>query len=689
MKKTYLAILLAVVMVLSIPLAAFAATATPPTVTGTYDDTDEMWYPTFLVWYDVNKDGTQGEGEMTLSDITIIAIDKATGQEVGQATSIMGASYFNELPAGEYIFRIILPEGMDYYTASVKNSFGSSMHAERMGKCIVEFEYTASPYEQTQFLIGVYSLGDSYFSGYVWNDVDGDGVRPDFDGWSGGSNTEGENETGVSGAVVTAVNTQNSRQTYTATTNEVGFYEFSALPAGEYTFTVEIPGQTNVTFTTPVGGTATVEVTEPDGQSLDFGLGRPGTVPPVTQAPDPVATQTPSGTPTQNPSATPTQRPNGDQPKLYGFVWWDANQNKLRPGYNDPDDPNGAEEGIEGAIVTAYDSQGLPVASATTQELGQYEMYLPEGRYTISVSLPKDITNFIYTTPKGGETVLPLLKPTDYEQNFGVAQGPGGTAATEVPEPTVTLPPAVYTTPEPGDTPTLIPGGTPGTGAKLNTEDHYAYIVGYEDGTIRPQNKITRQEVATIFFRLLTDESRNIYKATENPFSDVSAGLWSNMAISTMTNAMVLKGYEDGTFRPANNITRAEFATIAAKFDSHSYVGPDKFSDISGHWANEYINRAAAMGWINGYEDGTFRPDAYITRAEAMTLVNNVLNRHVLPEGMTSDVKVWPDNDPSMWYYAAIEEATNSHEYKERAADEKNETWTTLRENRDWAALEK
>ena len=695
--KKLLSILLIVALALGIPAASYAATA----IFGVEEE-DEMWYPTFLVWYDVNGDGTQGEGEMTLNNITVIAVDMATGQEVGQATGLMGSYYFNELSVGEYIFRIVLPDGMDYYTASVKNSFGSSLYAERTEKGVVEFEYKASPYEQTQFLIGVTALGDSYFSGYVWNDVDGDGVRPDFDGWSGGSNTEGENETGIEGAVVTAVNTQNSRATYTATTDNVGLYTFENLPAGEYTFTVEIPGQTNVTFTTPTGGAATVEVTEPDGQSVDFGVGKP------------------QGGNQQGGNPNPQSGIS-----FYGFVWIDADQNKLRPGY---DDTNAAsqyyEQGIEGATVTFKDQKGNVVATAVTQELGQYQVSVPSltsatsasSTYIASVTLPDGYESYFYTTPVGGRIILTVEGEGQFEQNFGVASnGTSAPTATptvtetatpgENPQPTPATVPGVTMTPSPDDpsgTPTEDPDGTPtedpdggklvpgtgGTIVKLNAEEHYAYIVGYEDGYIRPENQITRQEVATIFFRLLTDESREAAKATDNSFSDVSAANWSNMAISTMANAGVLNGYEDGTFRPTNNITRAEFATIAAKFDSHAYVGPDKFSDISGHWANEYINRAAAMGWINGYEDGTFRPDAYITRAEAMTLVNNVLNRHVLPEGMTSDAIIWPDNPSDKWYYTNIEEATNSHYYL-RVDGEKNETWSALRPNRDWTELEK
>ena len=149
----------------------------------------------------------------------------------------------------------------------------------------------------------------------------------------------------------------------------------------------------------------------------------------------------------------------------------------------------------------------------------------------------------------------------------------------------------------------------------LNREDHYAYLAGYTDGTIRPEGNITRAEVATIFFRLMTDEYREDCWSTSSGFTDVTAANWYNNAISTTAQAGWIAGYEDGSFRPNAYITRAEFATIAARFLSEDYAGGHRFNDIQGHWAAEYIDRAAAAGWIGGYEDGTFRPNAYITRA--------------------------------------------------------------------------
>ena len=226
---------------------------------------------------------------------------------------------------------------------------------------------------------------------------------------------------------------------------------------------------------------------------------------------------------------------------------------------------------------------------------------------------------------------------------------------------------------------------------ELNTEDHYAYIVGYEDGSVQPEGDITRAEVATIFFRLLTDESRNEYWSQTNPYSDVSADDWFNNAVSTLTNAGVLDGYEDGTFKPNGNITRAEFATITARFFEATYDGENLFPDIEGHWAQDYINEAANAGIVNGYEDGTFRPQQYITRAEAVTMVNRTIERHPDADHLLDDMITWPDNPETAWYYEQIQEATNSHEYTMNTDNEQNpyEIWTKLLPNRDWSELEK
>ena len=223
----------------------------------------------------------------------------------------------------------------------------------------------------------------------------------------------------------------------------------------------------------------------------------------------------------------------------------------------------------------------------------------------------------------------------------------------------------------------------------LNGDDHYAYIVGYPDKTVRPQNGITRAEVATIFFRLLTDETRDANSTKSNSYSDVAAGAWYNHAVSTLSAMGIVKGDSHGKFNPNAPITRAEFAAIAARFDDKANTTTADFSDIASHWAKNEISAASNNGWITGYPDGTFRPDNKITRAEAMTLVNRVLKR--LPEteeDLHDDMIKWSDNsDVSQWFYLDVQEATNSHYYQTK--ENQFEKWTKLRETRDWTELEK
>ena len=231
---------------------------------------------------------------------------------------------------------------------------------------------------------------------------------------------------------------------------------------------------------------------------------------------------------------------------------------------------------------------------------------------------------------------------------------------------------------------------TPLAGAiGLNNVDHFAYMIGYGDGTIHPTANITRAEVATIFFRLMNDEFRSENWATENDFSDVALGQWFNNAISTSANAGKLGGYGDGTFRPNNAITRAEFTAIAVRFLSDEIQDTDAgdFADTANHWAAAEIRRAAAAGWINGYSDGTFRPDAYISRAEAATIINRMLGRVPDADHLLDEMTVWSDNSATEWYYAEIQEATNSHAY-ERDELGVVEMWTTLQAARNWQELE-
>lgn len=224
----------------------------------------------------------------------------------------------------------------------------------------------------------------------------------------------------------------------------------------------------------------------------------------------------------------------------------------------------------------------------------------------------------------------------------------------------------------------------------LNKEIHFNYVIGYTDGTIRPNNDISRAEVATIFFRLLTDEAREQYDKTTSSFSDIKDGAWCCRAVSTLTNMGIIKGYTDGTFQPNKSITRAELATIIARFAKLD-VNTKTFSDITGHWAQKSIELAAGNGWINGYEDGTFRPNNNITRAETFAMINRVLDRQtesvsdLLP---TSEMNMWSDNlNENAWYYKDVQEATNYHKC-DRVGDSVYEKWTEKVPDIDWASYQ-
>ena len=218
---------------------------------------------------------------------------------------------------------------------------------------------------------------------------------------------------------------------------------------------------------------------------------------------------------------------------------------------------------------------------------------------------------------------------------------------------------------------------------KLNGDDHFAYVIGYPDGKVHPKGNISRAETATIFFRLLKADIRDGNLTADNDFSDVSDGQWHNKAISTMAKLGIVKGRRADRFDPDASITRAEFAAICARFNTKPVENSGSFSDISGHWAENEIERAAAFGWISGYPDGTFRPDARITRAEAMTMINRVLCRMPQNESDLLDSMVtWPDNKPSDWHYLAVQEATNSHDFNRQG--EVGESWTKLTSVPDW-----
>ena len=223
--------------------------------------------------------------------------------------------------------------------------------------------------------------------------------------------------------------------------------------------------------------------------------------------------------------------------------------------------------------------------------------------------------------------------------------------------------------------------------AMLNGSDHFAYVVGYEDGCVRPNGLISRAETSSIFFRLLKDSVRDSKLLTTNTYADVPSDHWANTAISTMTGLGIVQGYNSTTFEPSAPITRAQFAAICARFDTGKSSGTQTFTDIKGHWAEKYIERAAELGWIKGFEDGTFRPDTYITRAQAMTMINRVLNR--IPEetsDLLSSMNVWPDCTSNDWFYLAVQEATNSHDFKHKAGN--YETWTGMNTDPNWTRYE-
>ena len=312
------------------------------------------------------------------------------------------------------------------------------------------------------------------------------------------------------------------------------------------------------------------------------------------------------------------------------------------------------DSGATSTLVTAVSGNGEPV-SINGQALSTGG--------SATVAIPNSGTTDIVVKIGAKTYTLTILRNSGTGGNEG---GGGGSS-----KPTV-------------DIPDDVPTG-------LNGDDHFAYIVGYPNGNVEPNGNITRAEVATIFFRLLTEEVRTANSTQSNSLSDVTRGQWFNHAVSTLSSMGIVKGHNDGTFAPNAPITRAEFAAIAARFDDKNTDTSSKFTDIASHWAKNEIGIAANKGWINGYPDGTFRPNQYITRAEAMTLVNRVLNR--LPENssdlLDSMIK-WPDNsDASAWYYLAVQEATNSHAYSDKSKDDKYEKWTTIRDARDWTELEK
>ena len=354
------------------------------------------------------------------------------------------------------------------------------------------------------------------------------------------------------------------------------------------------------------------------------------------------------------------------------------------------------QEGTEVAIDKAptregYIFKGWYADEALTQAVSKVTM---DSDKTVYAKWEKELKNFTLTYVSNGGTEfdpetykegteVPLSKiPT--RAGFSFLGWYADAALTQlVTKVTMDSDKTVYASWKEDETPVLEKG------------DHFAYIIGYKDGYVRPDRNISRAEVATIFFRLLTDDAREKYWSSTNNYSDVKDTDWCNNAISTLSNMGILKGYEDGTFHPNAPVTRAEFAAIAARFSDGAADDYATFSDVpNDYWASKEIAKAAKLGWIKGYKDGTFRPTNNITRAEVMTLVNRVLERGVDEEGLTEDAIQWADNlDKSAWYYYDVQEATNSHEYARTDREIKDQTycyeeWIKLKENRNWAELE-
>ena len=353
------------------------------------------------------------------------------------------------------------------------------------------------------------------------------------------------------------------------------------------------------------------------------------------------------------------------------------------------------KEGTEVAIDKAptregYIFKGWYADEALTQAVSKVTM---DSDKTVYAKWEKEIKNFTLTYVSNGGTEfdpetykegteVPLSKiPT--REGFSFLGWYADAALTQlVTKVTMDSDKTVYASWKEDETPVLEKG------------DHFAYIIGYKDGYVRPNRNISRAEVATIFFRLLTDDAREKYWSSTNNYSDVKDTDWCNNAISTLSNMGILKGYEDGTFHPNAPVTRAEFAVIAARFSDGAADDYATFSDVpNDYWASKEIAKAAKLGWIKGYTDGTFRPTNNITRAEVMTLVNRVLERGVDEEGLMEDAIQWADNKPGDWYYYDVQEATNSHEYvrTDKPIDGRDisyEEWIKLKENRNWAELE-
>ena len=339
----------------------------------------------------------------------------------------------------------------------------------------------------------------------------------------------------------------------------------------------------------------------------------------------------------------------GAKATLYA-VW---HEQSVTLGY----EPNDAELGsVSSALETVAAVTGTAKGSTAQAKSGARF----DGWYSADGTLLSKELTFVPTKKDGA-----VWQGTTYYAHFSAKRSPSTPSTPAKPDETK---------------PTLAP-----IPEMLNGEDHYAYLLGYEDGTVRPNGSISRAEVATVLFRLLKDDVRMQNLTKDNAYSDVSDTAWYAAAVSTLSKMGVISGYPDGTFRPNAPITRAEFAAMIARFDETAKSADTPFTDISGHWAENAIGKAYGNGWVEGSSKTVFCPESNLTRAETATLLNRVLHR--LPEkesDLLANQIVWPDNPKTFWGYLAIQEATNSHEY-ERKADGVHETQTAKRENRDWS----
>ena len=345
----------------------------------------------------------------------------------------------------------------------------------------------------------------------------------------------------------------------------------------------------------------------------------------------------------------PNLKDDNDEATLYA-VW---REQRVTFSYESNDTELGtvskASETVDAVTGTAKGSTAQPKSGARF-----------DGWYSADGALLSKELTFVPTKKDGA-----VWQGTTYYAHFSAKRSPSTPSTPAKPDETK---------------PTLAP-----IPEMLNGEDHYAYLLGYEDGTVRPNGSISRAEVATVLFRLLKDDVRMQNLTKDNAYSDVSDTAWYAAAVSTLSKMGVISGYPDGTFRPNAPITRAEFAAMIARFDETAKSADTPFTDISGHWAENAIGKAYGNGWVEGSSKTVFCPESNLTRAETATLLNRVLHR--LPEkesDLLANQVVWPDNPETFWGYLAIQEATNSHEY-ERKADGVHETQTAKRENRDWS----